>query len=223
MINLKEIKKYMLVLPNNIDRKNNATYIKNQYFPDLELKYVINSPFDKISMDCINNFDLINTIPIWGSKIGHYKNVYEFSCAYEHYRIIKEAYLLKYPYIFIMEDDISLNYNLDIINEFLLKCPDDFDMLKLGYWNHNIKTGEYEDFNYLYKDQKKYWIPSNEMMRYCTLANIYSYNGMKKYLDFQEKNYGPADLWTYFPNDDKKFISTISLFGTINTTTTIHI
>lgn len=223
MIQLNDLKKYILVLATNEDRLNNANYLKNTYFNDLEFKYVINSPFDNISMDKLNKLPQLE-LNIWKGKFPHYKNINEFSCAFEHYRIIKEAYILKYPYVLVIEDDIAVEYNIDLINKFLYHAPEKFDMLKLGYWPHNIITQEYEDTKKLYEEDGIYWVKSNDMLRYGTQANIYSYNGMRKYLKFQEKTFCTADLWTYIPNNDKKYISTIPLFKESNKSfkSTIH-
>ena len=60
------------------------------------------------------------------------------------------------------------------------------------------------------------------MPRYCNLANIYSRTGMEKYIKFQDQNLALGDLWTYIINDDKKYISTISLVNQINTVSSIQ-
>ena len=222
MINLKEIKKYILVLPTNKDRLNNANYIKSNIFNDLEIKYVINSEFDKFAYE-----NIINTLPdiqttIWEDLLPHYRKIQEYSCALETYRIIKEAYLLGYDNILYLEDDAKIE-NLNLIQEFLNHAPQNFDLLKLGYWNGNVKTFQYEDYGIkLYKEKNIYWIPSNDMPRYCNLANIYSRTGMEKYIKFQDKNLALGDLWTYIINDDKKYISTISLVNQINTVSSIQ-
>ena len=215
MIQLKDLKKYILVLPTNQDRVNNAYHLKS-IFPDLIIHYVINSEFDRNAYNIIHDTYPWLDNNIWKNKIPHYKNIQEYSCAYEHYRIIKEAYLLGYDFILVLEDDIGFNDNIDEINKFLEHAPEDFDMLKLAYWNHDVKTGIYDNELTTYFDKGIYWVESNKHMRYGAHANIYSKSGMKKYIEYQDNNFGEADLWTYIENDDKKYVSAKPLFNVDN-------
>lgn len=213
MLNINNIKKYILVLPTNQDRVNNAYYIKNTYFNDIEIKYVINSKFDEYAFNAIQQLPPFET-NTWDDLLPHFHDnkIREYSCAYEHYRIIKEAYLLGYENILVLEDDVIVK-DINLINEFLAHAPEEFDLLKIGYWNGDLKTcNDLPINNDLYEKENIYWIESNKMQRYGTMANIYSRTGMKKYIDYQDEHVCLADVWTYELNADKKYITSIPLF-----------
>lgn len=212
-LNIYEIPKYILTMPTNEERMANVKHIKENIFPDINIRYAINSVWDEYAYENIQKLPWIET-NTWDDLIPHFHNkISEYSCSYEHYRIIKEAYLLGYDNVLVLEDDVIFE-DIDLINEFLEHAPEEFDMLKLSYWNGDIKTFNEMPINpNLYKNEKIYWIESNKMQRYGTIANLYSRSGMKKYLDYQDKNVGLADVWTYELNDDKKYIASIPIIN----------
>ena len=60
----------------------------------------------------------------------HLYRPFEYSCAREHYTIVKTSYNLGYKKILVMEDDIAFMKDLNALSKMLTESPEDADFLR---------------------------------------------------------------------------------------------
>lgn len=114
-----------------------------------------------------------------------YGNV--FNCSFEHYSIIKQAYLRGFENILIIEDDIVFNRDKEKIKYIIDNIPSDYDIIKF----FNEFTGEsYIDKPIQYVKNKK------DLKQYKVSSMCYaiSRNGMKLYIEEMDKKFNIADV-----------------------------
>ena len=115
-----------------------------------------------------------------------------FNCAFEHYTIVKQAYLRGFNSVLIMEDDIRFIDNIKHVEKAFNSIPDDYDLIKFWstdyYLDNNMKFYNGEDN--LYKKIEA----NGEIPVTSTLCYALSRNGMKKYIDIMDVMFIPADM-----------------------------
>ena len=116
-------------------------------------------------------------------------------CALNHYTIIKSAYSRGLQNILIIEDDLNV-VDCDILSKTFDQIPEDFDVIKFwstGYYNNKEWNGESPLYN-----------SDREFVRddCSTLCYALSRKGMKLYLDYQDKDFKPADIPFYYMKMD---------------------
>jgi GR25 family glycosyltransferase involved in LPS biosynthesis len=121
-----------------------------------------------------------------------------FDCAYNHYSIIKQAYMRGLNSILIIEDDICFNDDLRLLNNIINNIPYDYDVLKLynleiPYKNESsIKPYKNESFI------KPYFLLLNEHnYKYyyrSTLCYALNRKGMEALINEYETNLVAADI-----------------------------
>lgn len=212
---IKDINKiFIITLLDNKDRVKIAEIFKNEmlkYNENTELSYSVYYPqyFNKIQSN-VNDIQKSWSFP---------SNV---AIVREHYRLIKQSYLLGYEYIMICEDDISFNENcnLELIQKTLDNIPDDGDIIRFLFNDYNEKDINTFDTDDYYRLQT-----SPCWGAYCY---ILSRKAMKYYLDFydNENNFDVADIiFCYHNRHNKnlkyyncnKFIFKFSINQTYNT------
>lgn len=118
-----------------------------------------------------------------------------FNCSFEHYTIVKQAYLRGFQSILIMEDDIIFHEDLDYINQIFNKIPNDYDVIKFynafsnGVWfstNFVIQSDITQPINYI--------LCNDDCFYNSTLCYALSKRGMKLLLDEYDKNFVPSDI-----------------------------
>ena len=110
-----------------------------------ELKRVGNFPRVEFSWDFPNRFfeKLKSQLPLGAHQGKH------FGCGFNHYRVIKSAYMLGKESIFIMEDDVRFLKDVGKIAAILasLPCPRDYDMIMLDKnWPKEMTAEEFEAY-----------------------------------------------------------------------------
>lgn len=124
----------------------------------------------------------------WSSRQqGGATNIVAVGNAMENLRTMREAELMGYHRIMIIEDDAAfLNSKKEII-DILLNMPDDFLVLQMDKAIHNAE--ELEVFQSIERDKKvsKYFADCSGHNFTLATCNIYSEKGLRKYLDLLEK------------------------------------
>lgn len=114
-----------------------------------------------------------------------------FDCAYNHYSIIKQAYLRGVNSILILEDDIKFNDDNVIIKDIIDNMPNDYDVLKL-YNTNNYNWGNKSI------DCKNYFIKLDKTNFYnysqSTLCYALSKKGMEVVINEYERSFMASDL-----------------------------
>lgn len=123
-----------------------------------------------------------------------------FDCAYNHYSIIKQAYIRGLNNILIIEDDIFFNNNTDILKDIIDNIPYNYDVLKL--YNTSIRdvlkqpnVSMFCDYLYTFKNYFELLNKNNYKHFYhSTLCYALSRKGMKALIDEYETNLVAADI-----------------------------
>ena len=153
---------------------------------EVDFWYTTKKPINVTIGDCI---ETLHT-PYYIKKMTENPYTYAacFDCAYNHYSIIKQAYIRGINSILIFEDDIKFNENVNLLSDIIDNIPSDYDVLKLynTYYNkqNNIDDGYFEMIN---KENSKFYYHS-------TLCYALNRNGMKALIDEYEKNLLAADV-----------------------------
>lgn len=144
----------------------------------------------KISTEIGNNLESLHTI-FYNYKRRQNEDVYGavFNCSFEHYTIIKQAYLRGLNSILILEDDIDFNKNIsnDEINNIFANIPEDYDIVKL-YNEEFDKNESNKPFSFILNKNINIYKYSLSSMCYAL-----SRNGMKKYIEKMDEKFEIAD------------------------------
>ena len=115
-----------------------------------------------------------------------YGNV--FDCAYNHYNMIKTAYLRGFNNILIIEDDILFNKDKIFLETLFNNIPEDYNIIKFyySYDNNNFNIDEIKYVDKSYEQFYKY--------DFSTLCYSLSRKGMEIMIDEYENNFTAADV-----------------------------
>lgn len=129
----------------------------------------------------------------------------EYSCAREHYTLVKTSIELGYSKIMIIEDDTSFMNNLDKMAEILGNAPEDADFLRFHVCSTFDKFRDVKAFN-------KHWKKDAFSAWNATCTAFMTLKSMKYYVVFQDKKFQVADM-PYFmiPANHKKIKSYIPI------------
>ena len=144
----------------------------------------------KISTEIGNSLESLHTI-FYNYKRRKNEDVYGavFNCSFEHYTIIKQAYLRGLNSILILEDDISFNKNIsnEKIHDIFANIPEDYDIVK--FYNEQIDKDE-SDNQFSFISNKSIHVYNYSLSSLCyALSN----NGMKKYIEKMDEKFEIAD------------------------------
>ena len=119
-----------------------------------------------------------------------------FSCTREHYAIIKSAYLRGLNSIMVIEDDCWFYRDIDELQQYFDNLPDDWDVLRV-----NCLRGRHEEKHFL-KDENinKLW-DREFISTYGTGCYCLNRIGMKKMIDWIDKQYNSIDIYLFKYND----------------------
>jgi GR25 family glycosyltransferase involved in LPS biosynthesis len=135
------------------------------------------------------------------ANINEYAYGAVFDCAYNHYSIIKQAYVRGINSILIFEDDFKFK-DIDILNDIVDDIPNDYDVIK--FYNHCYNKDNIINDNIYFE-----LLDENNYKPYyrSTLCYALSRNGMKAIIDEYENKFGISDivLDTLRTNKDIKF------------------
>jgi len=146
---------------------------------------------------------------LYGIQTDAYKRLQEsnpftfgavFSCVFEHYNIIKQAYLRGFHNIVIFEDDIIFRVDSDQWKFCIDHMPIDYNICKFHYTGENVPAFNYQDNIFV----------QNEERVYSTLAYAISRKGMRAYIyAFENLEIKCADMMFYYvPN---KYVNTVKI------------
>lgn len=117
-------------------------------------------------------------------------NVYNgvFNCAYEHYNIIKQAYIRGIESIIIFEDDVYFYVDENKFESIMNNIPNDFDIIQF----HDSKrwyNDQYDQVQYNIKnnDITQFIKTNNDYYKLSTLCYALSRKGMKEVIDIHDK------------------------------------
>lgn len=130
------------------------------------------------------------------SKFKYVSHPNAISCTYEHYTLIKSAYLRSVESILIIEDDTHFIKKEDIWNEYMNAIPEDFDILRLCCHRWTLSNSQ------------ELWIRTGRPM-WGTGCYALSRNGMKYMIDSIDKVFQPIDGPLYdiaYESDIKHYI-----------------
>lgn len=202
---------YVINLKESIDRKNNIINILNKL--DLH-NYIITEAINGKDLSDNEIKNLLSPFSL-STLNGNYKShseirkVGEIGCYLSHYNIWKDIVDKGYNNVIIFEDDININVEKDILNEYLENIPRDYDMVYLGYTTiplNSINKIEIEN---------KYWERGINNI-FGTHSYILSNKGCKKLLEkvlpINEQIDSYINYYTYYDNNFNKYIPKIQLF-----------
>lgn len=145
----------------------------------------------KFSIDILNSFNkYINSIPVLG-------------CALAHYSCVKQAKLLGYNKILILEDDICFLRDIKILEDYLNDLPEDWEYIKYVYPCH-ISPDTAQNFFKINKLDKLKYISFKYIGDKTCCAGAYALQGkgIDLYINLMESNkLFPADLLPFFYSD----------------------
>ena len=153
-----------------------------------------------INLTIGNNIDTLRT-DYYNKKaeINEYTYGTVFDCAYNHYSIIKQAYMRGINSILIFEDDILFN-NIRVLKDIINNIPNDYDVLK--FHNH-----VYDKRNLIVNNCFFELIDNPDKYYHSTLCYALSRKGMEAVINEYESNFAAADvvLNNITSNKDIKF------------------
>lgn len=168
---------------------------------EIDFWYTTKKP---INVTIGNNTPSLHT-PYYERIFNNNKNIYGacFDCAYNHYSIVKQAYIRGFNSILIFEDDIEFNDDIDLLNTIIKNIPNDYDVIK--FKNTEIYHKKFQKMHFGYFKL----INEKNNFLFSTLCYALSRKGMKVLIDEYESNFTCADivLDNIRVNDDIKFYS----------------
>lgn len=112
-----------------------------------------------------------------------------FNCAFEHYTIIKTAYLRRFEHILILEDDVEITESEENLQYMFDNLPKDYDLIKLY-----STFGPKKKFNKEVKD-----LFQKDVYSWSTACYALSRKGMEEYLRIMDQIFVVADMpFQYF-------------------------
>ncbi len=124
---------FFLCLANKPERIANVNNIIDNLTNNFSVKDNIKVNYTS-SLNLTDDEDIVNSIskylPDYKTNYTHTINM--FSCFFNHYNIIAEAYFLKYDYILLFEDDAYIE-DFNTFNTLLNNIPDDADLIQFVY------------------------------------------------------------------------------------------
>lgn len=154
----------------------------------LEYEYVYAIPL----LDIFENKNTINVLTITNKnnywKYGE-KCIQHWSVAFGHYMCVYQAYQLGFNNVLILENDVVINKDKQLIEQYLTKIPKDADIIRYGYmeWDRfNIerfdntndlfyKDNENNDFRYF--GNQCYGLMNRKTMKIYLDSCNYCFNG----------------------------------------------
>lgn len=122
---------------------------------------------------------------------GYIKGPHEYSCAREHYTILKKAYLNGLNNILILEDDISILSDIASLKRLINNIPDDYNILRCcAAWDcdHIQRSSTLGPDDLWNLDYHSFW---------GTGGYAVNRDGMKYILDYQDEYFVQADMPLY--------------------------
>lgn len=147
-----------------------------------------------------NNMDNLKD-GYYENKIKTNPNVYGnvFDCAYNHYNIIKTAYLRGFNNILIIEDDILFNKDKNFLEILFNDIPQDYNIIKF-YYSFDYNKFNISELKYVDKSYKQFY-----KYMFSTLCYGLSRKGMEIIIDEYENNFAAADvILENIKNNDEK-------------------
>jgi len=162
----------------NLERKKsrNLNILNNlaPFFKDVNRVEAIDG--FKLQENCFNG--KIDLISYDFSDFSQSHNCFEVACLLSHFKVIQIINEKDLDYALVLEDDISLEFISkweECLDEIILNCPNDFDILKLHFPKHKILSN-LKLFNKNLRYRKLDSTPNRE---WSTAAMIYSKKGIK--------------------------------------------
>ena len=142
---------------------------------------------------------------------GWNPNVYGgvFNCALEHYTVIKTAYLRGLEHILIFEDDIYSNIEQDEWEKILTYLPEDYDFISFNNDAHHDGKSTDKHIEEKGSPFQKHSIKYAPFMN-STCCYALSKNGMKFYIDFNDRIFSYSDKFWMHINKSKYNLYEIS-------------
>jgi collagen beta-1,O-galactosyltransferase len=213
---------YVINLKDNIDRKNNVTNILNKLNLD---NYIITEAVNgkELNENVIKNYlspFSLNTLSGNYKSHSDIRKVGEIGCYLSHYNIWKDIIIKGYNNAIIFEDDININVEKDVLNEYLLNLPKDYDIAYLGYITIPLNSINKSEIN------NNYWERGINNI-FGTHSYILSNKGCKKLLEkvlpINEQIDAYINYYSYYDNNFNKYIPKKQLFITnSNMNSTMH-
>lgn len=142
-----------------------------------------------ISIEIGNNIKTLHTNHYdWYQRNEESKNVYGgvFNCAFEHYTIIKQAYLRGFNSILIIEDNCEFIKDKKLFKDIFDNIPEDYDIIK--YYSGIFYENDNDD-NIINKYYNRYNFVNGNTTCYALKRN-----GMKLVIDQYNKCFEPSDI-----------------------------
>ena len=168
-------------------------YVTSKYYfeqvgvlDQIEYWWTVKRPFD---CNCIEYFPALKNV-YYDNYVSKNSSVYAavFNCAYEHYTIVKQAYLRGFNSILIFEDDVKIHVNKEQFENIMNNVPSDFDIIQFYDTDRWYRKQAYEIVDILEnKDFTKFIKPPTNLDKYSTLCYALSRNGMKEVIDIHDR------------------------------------
>lgn len=209
-MNLPFDKIFILHLAENKDRLDNI----NNEIKRLGIEDKTNiwwTCFRKISTEIGNNLPLLKYNGFYENYKKYNPDIYGrvFNCSFEHYTIIKTAYLRGFNHILILEDDFKFIDDINSIEYVFNNLPDDYDVIKFFY-TYLFKFSN--KFNYEKDKNSKLFTKINNFNENnygSTLCYALSRKGMKHLIELYDKKFQVADV-IFFDVDCKNINTYLS-------------
>lgn len=176
-------KVYCLHLAESVDRYESITkeFDRLGISDQVEFWWTCKRPISKQIGDSLESLHTLYYDKKRKKKDDVYAGV--FNCAFEHYSIVKQAYLRGFNSILIIEDDIGFIDDLDRIEYIFNNLPNNYICVK--FWSTHINNLE----------SKKNFSRENFKLKSCSTA-CYCLDkiGMEKYINSMDRYFTCADM-----------------------------
>ena len=180
---------FCLHLAEDVDRYNNINSIIKHFNIEDQFEYWWTCKKSPINNPIGNNMDNLKD-GYYENKIKTNPNVYGnvFDCAYNHYSIIKQAYLRGLNSILIIEDDIQFTRNDEILSNLFEMMPKDYNIIKF-YYSFDMNKEKLKTIKYVDKSDPHFY-----NYDFSTLCYALSKEGMRIMIEEYENNFRSADV-----------------------------
>lgn len=135
------------------------------------------------------------------SKAGKLQQPNEYDCSRNHYAAIKIAYDLNCKNVLVIEDDVLINKNFNIINNYINSIPSDYNILRFGGFTTNPSIKHYMNNSITwYRNNFPLWMTS--MYALDRIGMQYYINSMDEHFDVAPMpfiNVKNSNMIHYFP------------------------
>lgn len=167
--------------------------------PILEIRNMVPQKMEQIVLMCSQKV------------IGGCKRLFEVGLGMENIRVMKEALMLGYERIMIIEDDAAFLRDKKEIVKILDSMPSGFGIIQMDKSIYGNRLKEYQKM-LKQNNINEYYVDSSRLPLALSTCNVYTREGMKKCVDEMERRMGIIDvICNYIENEPALAIKNLAV------------